>query len=346
MVTTISPSFLQSQRQALPAQVNPYTVQAPTTAISAALPVVNETNARVFPAPPNISSQYAYIYLPVQQQPNVASVSKPAAHYQQLVDQLPNVKTMPAEIYHALILLGQIRHLPQDEAHMKALGVDLLFNSGEEALKVILDNGIKIEFGDMGDTKAHAQWLRDEKLIMINQKYKGRLSKDTLYAISEAIYHEAGHAARLGDNRASIQEEINCLALNTLAHRYHAHVDPDYANSQSSSRLITDGVALYAKLFFAEDLQPLINRIVEKYGTLPPETPDHPIPASVQPPLTDLVCRQIVENNFNERLASLENAEQEGASPPTNFDSQALSRFGMGTLPPNAFGNVYYSVTA
>lgn len=294
------------------AQVNPYNLRAHTSTISQALPIVSKANGRLFPAPPNpnTSGQYAYIYLPVQKQPNNISTPKPASHYKKLIDTMPGINRMPAEIYHALILLGQIRHKPGDEAHMQNLGVDLLFRNGEEALKVILDNGIKVEFGDMGDTKAHAQWLRDDKLIMINQKYKGRLSKDTLYAISEAIYHEAGHATRLGDNRASIQEEINCLALNTLAHRYHSFIDKDYQNSHSNSRLITDGVALYARLFFSDDLEPLVNRIVEKYGSLPPETPDHNIPQPYgQATLADQVCRQVLENDFDERLAALEEAE-------------------------------------
>lgn len=209
---------------------------------------------------------------------------------------LGGVSVNSPEIAQALVLLEGIAHLPGDEIHLRQMGVEPLFQSGRQAMDVIRSKNIRVEFGDMGDSLAHAQWIRDENLIMINQKYRGDFSKASLYAISEAIYHEAGHASRLGDAQSSLQEEINCLALNSLAYRYHAYSDPAYAQTASSSRLIADGVALYAKLFFDPDpsKKALVNRIIEKYGNLPPASPDHPIPLlAYQVPLADRVMREV-----------------------------------------------------
>jgi hypothetical protein len=216
--------------------------------------------------------------------------------------------TDQALISQALNLLGNIRNLPEDEAHMRGLGIHVIFKNGQEALQLIKSKNIKVEFGDMGDSPAHAQWIADKKLIMINQRYRGDASPATLYAISEAIYHEAGHASKMttdpatgqrqnfsvtstnpndiGDDQSSIQEELNCLALNTLAHRFHIAQDPGYAQSVSSSRLLSDGVALYTRLFFDPDpnKQALINRVVEKYGDLPLSSPGHEAPPKFATP--------------------------------------------------------------
>lgn len=202
-----------------------------------------------------------------------------------------------AIIQQALNLLGQIRNLPQDEAYIRHLGVNPGFRNGQDAMQVIRNKGIRVEFGDMGDSPAHAQWMSDQNLIMINQRYRGDSSDPaTLRAISEAIYHEAGHAAGNGDGESSVQEELNCLALNTLAHRYHAATVPGYASNISNNRLLSDGVALYAKLFFDPDpqKQALVNRVVEKYGDLPLTSPGHEVPTiSTQPwPLAYRVKQQ------------------------------------------------------
>lgn len=218
--------------------------------------------------------------------------------YQQqspVFQQLENRQFQP-EIKQALQILNQIQHLPGDMDHLKAMGVNPVFNNGAEALNLILSKGIRVEFGDMGDSWAHAQWIADENLIMINQNYQGDFSKEALYGISEAIYHEAGHAALNGDGVASIQEEIDCLALNTLGYRYHTYTDPEFAQTANNSKLIQDGVAVYGKLFFDADpqKQALVNRIISRYGTLPPETPDHRIPFTQgQVPLADRILRQM-----------------------------------------------------
>lgn len=208
----------------------------------------------------------------------------------------PTAPPLAPEIQQALGILALIRNLPGDEAYLRSMGIDIIFNNGQQALDVIRNKGIRVDFGDMGDSKAHAQWIAEQNLIMINQKYRGDFSKANLYAISEAIYHEAGHAARSGDNQASVQEELNCLGLNTLAYRYHSTIDPQFANTANSSRLIQDGVALYSRLFFDADpwKRGLVNRVIEKYGMLPASTPDHPIPVlPYQVPMADRVIRQI-----------------------------------------------------
>lgn len=236
-------------------------------------------------------------------QPAPYPINQPSAYVQTAFAPPAPTPTNPAVqqafIQQALQLVGGIQHLPQDETALRQMGIDLIFRNGAEALQLIRAKNINIEFGDMGDSTAHAQWIADRNTIMINQKYQHDLSRDTLYAVSEAIYHEAGHAARHGDDHSSIQEECNCLALNTLAYRFHAAQDPAYAQSASTSRLIADGVALYPKLFFDPDpyKQALINRVIEKYGMLAPDSPDHTIPiipGNVS--LTDRVLRQLQAN--------------------------------------------------
>jgi len=196
-------------------------------------------------------------------------------------------------------LLGQIQHIPREEAYLRQLGLNPCFRNGQEALQMINNNHIQVVFGDMGDSLAHAQWVADQRLIMINQRYRGDNSPATLYAISEALYHEAGHAANvttdpltgrhynlsvghsgpssLGDDQSSIQEELDCMALNILAHGYHEATDSNYARAASTSRLINDGVKRYYNL--AYDVDPyktaFIDRMVNKYGELSLSSPGH-----------------------------------------------------------------------
>lgn len=239
-------------------------------------------------------------------------------------------------IQQALKRLGEIKNLPQDELMMQQLGIQLIYHTGQEALKVIQSNGIQVVFGDMGDSAAHAQWLADQNLIVINQRYQGDNSPETLDAISAAIYHEAGHAAKIatdpntgsirnlslnpwpqsatnaylpstlpnvGDDQSSIQEELNCLALNTLAHRYQQFSQGklNVLPAKPGSPLIENGVALYTRLFFDPDpaRHALVNRVIEKYGDLPLSSPGHlpPLPVANQPfPLAYRVASQIIRN--------------------------------------------------
>jgi hypothetical protein len=175
--------------------------------------------------------------------------------------------------------MATIQPLPGDLAYLRQMGIEPPFNNGAEALNLILQKGYRVEFGDMGDTTAHAEFRANEGKLIINQRYQNDLSTPTTYGIACAAFHEAGHGARLADDRSSIQEELNCLSLNVIGHRCFAATSPGYKFAASGSRLIKDGVELYANYFFDPDRRKLIYRVMDKYGMLPPQSPDHPIPA-------------------------------------------------------------------
>ncbi len=206
------------------------------------------------------------------------------------------------KLAQALYQLNYIENSPYDEFTLHKQGINTVFHSGKEALKVIADKHIRVAFGDMGETSAHAQWVPEQNQITINQKYRPDTSAATTLAMSEALYHEAGHAAGSGDGASSIQEELDCLALNTYAHRSNRTRFPAYANVASSSPLISNGVALYNRLFFEDpdpNKQALVNRVVEKYGDLPLSSPDHtpPPPSTNQPiPFAYRVSAQVQRN--------------------------------------------------
>lgn len=215
----------------------------------------------------------------------------------------------------ALQRLGQIQHHPPDEIQIRHLGIMPPLSSGAQAVQLIRQRGIQVAFGDMGDSKAHAQWLSDHNLIMINQRYRGDSRPETLSAIASAIYHEAGHAAGNGDGQSSVQEELNCLALNVLGHQHFAATDPAYAHAASTSPLLSDGVALYPKLFFDPDpnKQALINRVLDKYGDLPLQSPGHAMlpPQSPTPARGPRMIQPLIY-----RLAEQQAATSAGPTPP------------------------------
>ncbi len=256
------------------------------------------------PYPMNIPAQPAPMPIAGTQFIPTRSIYPPVTSYQPVVPighpSAINTNAVP-EIAQALQLLSRIQHLPGDEQYLRNMGIDVIFRGGADAARLIQEKNLNVVFGDMGNSPAHAQWLAEENTIMVNQKYQGDMRPENLYAISEAIYHEAGHAARSGDNQASIQEELNCLALNVLGYRYHTAVDPQFAQSASQSRLIQDGVALYARLFFDADpsKQALTSRVIEKYGMLPTQTPDHQIPPVPmgQVNMLDRICRELHNTN-------------------------------------------------
>lgn len=215
--------------------------------------------------------------------PSLPAPIPPSSVFPEPIPSTPPIQATDPEIRGALQVLENTWNLPEDEAYLQSLGVNIIFRSGREALDLIRRLNAKVEFGDLGDLTSHAAWIKEENRMVINQKYRGNTSLPVLYAIAAAIYHEAGHAARLSDNQSSIQEEIDCLALNTMAYRSHVASDPQYeaaATQGPLKQLFDNGVTLYPKLFFDPDpcKHGLVNRVIEKYGTLQPETPDHPIP--------------------------------------------------------------------
>jgi hypothetical protein len=177
--------------------------------------------------------------------------------------------------------LKEVQYLPGDIDYIKSLGVNILYNNGEEAIKTLMERGSKIEFGKVKDPKIHAQFDNDKNIVTINDKYKKTKDPAVILAISEALFHELGHA-KDKDGISSIQEEIDCLALNTLAYRCHYRKYSQVFNSAQNADIINNGVALYERLFFDKDpsKQGLVKRIIDRYGDLPMESPNHKAPIS------------------------------------------------------------------
>ncbi|MCA9840721.1 MAG: hypothetical protein KC475_01275 [Cyanobacteria bacterium HKST-UBA03] len=234
---------------------------------------------------------------------------------------LDGIRVADPELIESLYILSKTENLPRDEAYLRSLGVNIMFHNGRQAIDVLRKRGVSIIFSDMGDSTAHAEWVSDMNLIKINQRYKDDRSLPTLYALSEAIFHEAGHAAHRGDARSSIQEDVDCLALNAMAYRAHVAQTPAYPYFRPKGRLkplFDNGVARYAQLFFNWDpynpptyqgsdptLENLVHRIADKYGDLPPENPDHPIP--ILPyghPLALRICQEL-QRRFAEQSETM-----------------------------------------
>ncbi len=171
-------------------------------------------------------------------------------------------------INKALTYLEPIKFDKKDIKHLQSLGVVLPFLSGKEAVEFIKKNNVKIKFDNMTSQSAHAQYNFETNTIKINNKYENTTSEAEILAISEAILHEAGHA-KDKDGYSSIQEEIDCLSLNTLAHRNIIKKHKEIF-SNSNSPIVKDGVCVYEKLFFDKNplKTPLVNRLKDKYGEL------------------------------------------------------------------------------
>jgi len=171
--------------------------------------------------------------------------------------------------------LKQIRFDSNDVEYLKRTGVTLPFNSGAEAVKFLRDSNTRILFDNM-PSDIHAQYDFSKNFIKINSLYKNTLNTAEILAMAEAILHEAGHA-KDRDNQSSIQEEINCLGANALAHRDLQRRYP-YMFITSNSLIVQDGVSVYEKLFFDSDINKLalIRRLQLKYGYLPAGDSKHP----------------------------------------------------------------------
>lgn len=179
-------------------------------------------------------------------------------------------------------LLTAINHLEnlrfdqEDVQHVQSMGVVLPFLSGSDAVKFIKDSNIRVKFAQLSSSNIHAQYDFDSNYILINNLYKNTKNPAEILAISEAILHEAGHA-KDQDGVSTIQEEIDCLALNALSHRVLSKKYPHIFDGQSSL-IIKEGVCVYANLFFDEDpLKAKLNqRLKLKYGQLPVGDLKHP----------------------------------------------------------------------
>ena len=175
----------------------------------------------------------------------------------------------------ALSELKQIKFDRNEVEYLNQIGVQIPFKSGAEAVEFLKTANTRILFDDMPQD-VHAQYDFSKNFIKINKIYKNTLNTAEILAIAESILHEAGHA-KDNDNQSSIQEEINFLGTNALAHRDLQRRYPHMFKT-SDSPIVQDGVSVYEKLFFDSDINKmgLVRRLQIKYGYLPAGDSKHP----------------------------------------------------------------------
>ncbi len=175
----------------------------------------------------------------------------------------------------ALNELKQINFNSQDIQELEKIGVVIPFVSGADAVNFLKQSNTRIVFDEMAKD-VHAQYDFSKNFIKINKMYKNTLNTAEILAIAESILHEAGHAKDM-DNQSSLQEEINFLGTNALAHRDLQRRYPDMFKN-SDAPIVNDGVSIYEKLFFDKDPNKaaLVKRLQVKYGYLPAGDSKHP----------------------------------------------------------------------
>ena len=190
-----------------------------------------------------------------------------------IMQEFPWVKDK--NIILALSELKQIKFDRNEVEYLKQIGVQIPFNSGMDAVEFLKKSNTRIIFDEMPQD-VHAQYDFSKNFIKINKIYKNTLNTAEILAIAESILHEAGHA-KDNDNQSSIQEEINFLGTNALAHRDLQRRYPHMFQT-SESPIVQDGVSVYEKLFFDSDINKLglVRRLQIKYGYLPAGDSKHP----------------------------------------------------------------------
>lgn len=190
---------------------------------------------------------------------------------------VPNPALEKKIISHALHELKQVVFDKNDINYLQSMGVNLKFNSGQEAVDFIRKNHVEIKFYEIKAEKVFAQFDSENNCILLSADYRNSTKKADILAISEAIFHEVGHA-KDGDSDNSVQEEIDNLSLNVLAHKFYMKKYPQIFNT-SDSLIVQDGVKAYERLFFDTDptKRALINRLKVKYGDLPASDSKHPL---------------------------------------------------------------------
>lgn len=179
-------------------------------------------------------------------------------------------------ILSAINKLNYIKFDENDVIEVEKTGAVLPFSSGKEAVDFIKESNIRVKFAQLPSEKIHAQYNFDENTILINEIYKETKNEAEKIAVAEAILHEAGHA-KDKDGDSSVQEEIDCLALNAVSHKAFKKRFPD-VSFEHDSFIIKEGVCVYSDLFFDSDSQKLklAQRIKDKYGDLPAGDFKHP----------------------------------------------------------------------
>lgn len=170
--------------------------------------------------------------------------------------------------------LKKIKFDNNDVKYVKKLGAKPPFKNGHQAYDFIKNNGIQVKFMQLPSDDIHAQWDVNNKTIKINERYRDTKSKAVILAIAESTLHEAGHAKDL-DGDSSIQEEINCLSLNSMAHRTLNAKDPGIFETNDAN-ILKNGVNLYSSMYFDKDLSGLIEKVRKSYGNLPAGDSKHP----------------------------------------------------------------------
>ncbi len=170
-------------------------------------------------------------------------------------------------IFQSVNYLNDVTFDTEDIKQVQSKGAVLPFLNGKDAVNFIKNSNIRIKFDTLPSPHVHAQYDFENNFIKINEIYKNTQDPAEILAIAGAILHEAGHA-KDNDGHSSIQEEIDCLAMNALSHRFFVKKYPDIF-STADSLIVKDGVCVYADLFFNEDTEKLANRVKEKYGFLP-----------------------------------------------------------------------------
>lgn len=172
-------------------------------------------------------------------------------------------------IISALDELKQVKFNPQELAYIKSLGLEIPFDSGEDAVNFIKKSNLRIDFADTGAEGIHAQYDYGENKIFLNKSYQNTSDTADVLALAEAILHESGHA-KDNDGDSSIQEELNNLGMGALAHKFFERKYPQIFD-YSKTLIVNDGVNVYSKLFFDPDIEKkgLIKRVQQKYGLLP-----------------------------------------------------------------------------
>ena len=176
----------------------------------------------------------------------------------------------------ALSEINELTFAPEDIKYMESIGIKLPFKSGRECVDFIEKENIRLHFAKPYEKGVHAQYSFDRNAIMINKKYQNTKDFAVMLAIGEAILHEAGHA-KDKDGQSSVQEELNFLGMNAVAHRAFIKKYGKFF-SNSTAPIVADGVSIYEKLFFDPDpdKKRLIARMKEKYGDLPSGDRLHP----------------------------------------------------------------------
>ena len=154
----------------------------------------------------------------------------------------------------ALSEINELTFAPEDIKYMESIGIKLPFKSGRECVDFIEKENIRLHFAKPYEKGVHAQYSFDRNAIMINKKYQNTKDFAVMLAIGEAILHEAGHA-KDKDGQSSVQEELNFLGMNAVAHRAFIK---KYGKvfSNSTAPIVADGVSKYGDLPSGDRLHP------------------------------------------------------------------------------------------